>query len=381
LREYGFKKLRFKNLDPAEVRAEVQAVTSPWNIALIGPPPSGPLVDHYYVWNKVLLAYTRCSLTHDEDKLIAISAIAKQIQLLAKDTYLAGLWRRYLPYHLLWATDQRDKHRIRSPKYCAPSWSWASMKGRIEPYLSIRPDSPVMIQVLEARVQTTTSDLMGQVCDGCLKIQGWLRTFSIIYDREDSVFRINTKHSGLGLLPESFAQFDENQQPDDHEWWFLPILPLGPWIQSMAMGLIMVETGNRDEYRRVGMFMAYDDSARAFRRPTYPIQPTQSNVTEAMETREHPNGVQRNIIVKVNSTGSKSQHSKGGDTAKVAPNHESPSIASQENRNSPQGSENFHSSHTGKSTALGEDKKLWSFLKRRKKDNKDSWQERVITIV
>ena len=384
VQEYGFNKLSFKNLDPATVRTEVQAVTARWNVALIKPPPSGELVDPYYVWNKVLLAYTNCALTQDQDKLVAISAIAKQIKLMIKDEYLAGLWSQYLPYHLLWATDQQDKNRMRSTKYCAPSWSWASIKGRVEPYVSVRPDHPAMIKVLEVSVQTKTPDLMGQVSDGYLKVQGWLRRLSIVEDKEGSVFRINIGRSAPGFLPMSFAQFDENKQPDDHQWWFLPILSLGSWMQSMAVGLILAETGNEDEYRRVGMFTAYDDSARAFRRPTYPIQPNQSHVTEGIESRVlvRPRDLQSNIIDITKSSGAKLlQSTNEGDTTGIATNYDNPSRASQESSNNVGLTENRHNSRTGRNMSLGAGKETRSFWKWKKTDKKDRWEERVIIIV
>lgn len=186
--EYGFKSLHFKNLDPSSVRSEVQVVKTPWTYSFIPPLPSGEQIDPYYVWNKIVIAYARCGITFDIDKLVAISAIAKQIQLMAKDVYLAGLWRRYLPYHLMWATDQHAANRVRTKgeKYAAPSWSWASMRAPIEPYVYIRPNCPPMIQILSASITPKTSDPMGQVTSGYLQLRGWLRKFRITKSKGDS---------------------------------------------------------------------------------------------------------------------------------------------------------------------------------------------------
>lgn len=75
--EYGFKSLNLKNLDSESLRAEVQIVKTPWTYSFIAPFPSGPQIDPYYVWNKIVLTYTRCGITYNSDKLVAISAIAK----------------------------------------------------------------------------------------------------------------------------------------------------------------------------------------------------------------------------------------------------------------------------------------------------------------
>jgi hypothetical protein len=61
---------------------------------------SNPVVDSFFVWNRILTAHTSCCLTRDEDKLVAISATARRVQPLVQGTYLGDFWSRYLPYHL-----------------------------------------------------------------------------------------------------------------------------------------------------------------------------------------------------------------------------------------------------------------------------------------
>jgi hypothetical protein len=54
-------------------------------------------------WIDVVQNYGRCSVTKPEDRLIAIAGVAKSIQPLLKDEYLAGLWKKDLPYNLVWS--------------------------------------------------------------------------------------------------------------------------------------------------------------------------------------------------------------------------------------------------------------------------------------
>lgn len=53
-------------------------------------------------WIDVVQNYGRCSVTKPDDRLIAIAGVAKSIQPLLNDEYLAGLWKKELPYNLVW---------------------------------------------------------------------------------------------------------------------------------------------------------------------------------------------------------------------------------------------------------------------------------------
>lgn len=90
-----------------------------------------PTLNAHALWDCVVEAYTNGSLTYGTDKLIACSAIAKHCQdLIGSDVpYLAGLWRSYLAYQLLWRTTStglgmaptRARHS-RQKEYRAPTW-------------------------------------------------------------------------------------------------------------------------------------------------------------------------------------------------------------------------------------------------------------------
>ncbi|KAK8208130.1 heterokaryon incompatibility protein-domain-containing protein, partial [Phyllosticta capitalensis] len=83
----------------------------------------------YNLWHRVVGSYSRRALTHQEDKLPAISAMAKELAGLTGDQYLAGLWRSNLPWDLLWSTPNAVTQR--PDVWRAPSWSWASVKDTV----------------------------------------------------------------------------------------------------------------------------------------------------------------------------------------------------------------------------------------------------------
>ncbi len=79
-------------------------------------------------WMEVVITSSRRALSKSEDKLLAISGVAKKWAEATGDKYLAGLWRRNLPLGLLWVSEFPGEKR----PYCrAPSWSWASMDNDV----------------------------------------------------------------------------------------------------------------------------------------------------------------------------------------------------------------------------------------------------------
>lgn len=77
----------------------------------------------YQQWNSLVLAYSTCNLTYEKDKLVAIAGIADIVQEGTGDENLAGLWRKHLPYQLLWNT---SGPATRLETKVAPTWSWAA---------------------------------------------------------------------------------------------------------------------------------------------------------------------------------------------------------------------------------------------------------------
>jgi hypothetical protein len=86
--------------------------------------------DSWEVWDSLVEQYSRRDLTKTTDKLIAIAGITSFFQSHLQDQFLAGLWLRHMPLTLLWKVVQGMPA---TENYRAPSWSWASIDGSIEP--------------------------------------------------------------------------------------------------------------------------------------------------------------------------------------------------------------------------------------------------------
>jgi Heterokaryon incompatibility protein (HET) len=108
--------------------------------------------DPYAPWRKVVEQFTVSGLTKSSDKLSALSGIAERMGTSIGAKYLAGLWEQNLPFDLLWYIE-KGRQANWEPSYrvspyrgmsmhirChyqktltseAPSWSWASVEGRV----------------------------------------------------------------------------------------------------------------------------------------------------------------------------------------------------------------------------------------------------------
>jgi hypothetical protein len=88
-------------------------------------------------------------------------------------TYLAGLWKNHIVNQLLWMT-YKNLNKGYPKKYRAPSWSWASVNGKIAFRDILEADEQtILAEVLEAHV-VTREEKAGEVTDGWLSIKGKL---------------------------------------------------------------------------------------------------------------------------------------------------------------------------------------------------------------
>jgi hypothetical protein len=87
-------------------------------------------------WRAIVNKFSGCELAMADDRLVALSGIAKFIaNRFAEAQYLAGLWREEIQL-LLWDNGEiKLGGKSRHPQvYRTPSWSWASIDGKVFNY-------------------------------------------------------------------------------------------------------------------------------------------------------------------------------------------------------------------------------------------------------
>lgn len=157
-------------------------------------------------WCKVVESYGRCFITRPEDRLVAIAGTARLLQPLLDDDYIAGLWKKDLPWNLPWLlfnvvgyVERPAGYRCtsRAPPllqfrianvectdiaHIGPSWSWAALdygSALISDQLvreSDRVRSLVLIQ--SAHIEPLGSDLYGLLNGGYLELKGQVAQIS-----------------------------------------------------------------------------------------------------------------------------------------------------------------------------------------------------------
>jgi hypothetical protein len=179
---------RFKGLDPRKHGRDLRISRLK---GLPDPVPHlQPQIYAFELWKRIVEVYTRTSLTKEQDKMIALSGIARIMatKIGSKKQpaqYVAGLWRPYLESQLLWKVESVFHHRDgtfehpgRRPRdYRVPSFSWAAVDtdaGNGITYGEVT-DRDVYITIEDVRIQTTSDDSFGLVTSGSLSLYGKLR--------------------------------------------------------------------------------------------------------------------------------------------------------------------------------------------------------------
>jgi len=215
-------------------------------------------------WQELVEQYTSCNLTKDEDKLVAISGIAKTVQQKLEDDYLAGLWRHNLITDLLWEVHGGEVCTRRPDRYRAPSWSWASIDGRISYWQPLTYQD--LITVLNAEVSLRSADLTGQVKDGTIRLRGKLCE-ERIFGRGGNIFGVDSE-------PTVYLRLDvASSHPIGTEIlvYFLPVTYYKGYGVKKVTGLCLESTEvGQGVYRRIGIFHSNDIVEKVFQSATEP---------------------------------------------------------------------------------------------------------------
>ncbi|KLU80985.1 hypothetical protein MAPG_00081 [Magnaporthiopsis poae ATCC 64411] len=133
-------------------------------------------------WSHTVRKYTLRKLTFQKDKLPAISGFAAAYAAHTSYTYCAGLWREDIITGLCWRRDRSDDpceaaapRAAPASNYVAPSWSWASVSGAVQPpRASLRFAYPTpldSVAVLNCEVEVIGKNPFGRVGSGRLTLR------------------------------------------------------------------------------------------------------------------------------------------------------------------------------------------------------------------
>jgi hypothetical protein len=224
----------------------------------------------YRQWLSFIKFYSKSSFTQPADRLIALSSIARSVQVeLFGTTYFAGIWKEHLERCLSWTSEEScSTHLRRRYLAMAPSWSWASVPGDIA---YSHPDFYETTQSL-IQVQGTSISLAqannsyGNVERGALKLLARKCIMSLPAANKELRYYANLNIESLKFAT-STAHWDELQDPSVAESNYR-VVPLrirrgsgfaSPGFLVCLIVALLPPTGNenrddsRDVYRRIGL--------------------------------------------------------------------------------------------------------------------------------
>lgn len=139
-----------------------------------------PTASRLELWYSVVEPYSACKLTHETDRLPALSGFAHLVTSPRLGQYCAGLWQSELPSGLLWRAVRPApgfttiyRPSSQDTKYYGPSWSWITVRGMIEAHLRWHDAIQVLAEVIQVEcVPVSTEDAFGAVRSAKLSLSG-----------------------------------------------------------------------------------------------------------------------------------------------------------------------------------------------------------------
>ncbi|KAK0653113.1 heterokaryon incompatibility protein-domain-containing protein [Cercophora newfieldiana] len=207
------------------------------------------------LWPRIVEIYSRGELTRPTDKLVAIGGLARLIQEKTGDDYIAGLWRRDLEHQLLWRSDNRDGGGHVRLDTGTPTWSWASIQGRIEFFSTV---DEIWVSVHDVHLTHSSPNPFGGVSDANLRLICQYFHLATLKHRTTG-YGYDIRFDGESSWTENGAYiwFDTDEgakkaaEDGPISLFLLAVEYSKSW--DICEGLLLEPTGfSKGEYRRVG---------------------------------------------------------------------------------------------------------------------------------
>ncbi len=222
-------------------------------------------LEFHQQWFELVDPYSARDLTNHTDRLVAIIGVATFIQEQTGTQFLAGLWGSSLMCNLLWICDMPNRTRGRSTML--PTWSWASVDGRIRHELT--PDMASAQQT--ASNDKRLEDISPLVQPECWQVIALEEHSGIIYNaalvvnscllielRDDEKFfpdiELDRDSEELYVMPIvglNHGRYNNKKK----RVYGIPVLSVGGKLDRIVYGIVLREVAERrGTFERVGYF-------------------------------------------------------------------------------------------------------------------------------
>lgn len=217
--------------------------------------------DQYDFWNRWVGEFSERSFTYNKDRLPAIAGIAKSFANKFQLTYIAGLWEENMISGLLWQRHHSTISLTRFDESVAPSWSWASVQGRLK-YRNLRisaSNSGLNLRILERDVREDQPRTFGAVCYGKIEAEGLLQEVVIDRSIHPTVRQLPHQECGVveGVADAKFiCMLDVHKESADTRYrcWCLRVGTYNAHGRESAVFLLLQKVDSHEtRFCRVGL--------------------------------------------------------------------------------------------------------------------------------
>ncbi|KAF2996333.1 hypothetical protein E8E14_003560 [Neopestalotiopsis sp. 37M] len=196
-------------------------------------------------WANIVEAYTARGLGFPDDRLNAISGIARKFHRPELGEFVAGLFSFELLSQLVWSRADSQDPLSRPQTYRAPSWSWASIDGQVvfnNTWWKAENATAVLIGV--EVTPTSDNEKYNKYRTGSLTISGATTTMKLDLNPQTNDLSVPASHKGISIKLNT-SEF--------HGISTLNVILLQVLRDSQLLrGLVLVVDGDKDTFRRIG---------------------------------------------------------------------------------------------------------------------------------
>lgn len=204
-------------------------------------------------WLDLVEEYSKWLLTKEEDVFPAFAGVARSFVDCGFGRYLAGLWETHFPHALAWTgkRERRTNSDASPDSYIAPTWSWASIPGKVDcstaymGYPGARRD-PSRAQVVSCLCTPNGPDSFGRLSSGILELSAlWFR-------RE--AFNIDERSYERWTHYYSDTEIDLLDVEDSPACFLLLMKTTSKGRGYTSTVYLVLRPSSGDTFRRIGLF-------------------------------------------------------------------------------------------------------------------------------
>ncbi|KAJ2988910.1 hypothetical protein NUW58_g3730 [Xylaria curta] len=196
-------------------------------------------------WASIVEAYTQRTLGFLDDRLNAISGIAKKMHRAELGEYLGGLFSYKLLPQLMWSRAEGQTPLPRpSHGYRAPSWSWASIDGQVTFRNRMWNSVKVTASLMEFNIQPMSEmKKYTEYVSGMVRISGDTTALKLVTDPATCELVVPQSHTDLSLTLDA----QEFQDVSSLDVYLLQILH-----DSLEVRGLVLQDNSDGTFRRIG---------------------------------------------------------------------------------------------------------------------------------